>query len=997
MAGGVAPSPVPTGTVTFTVYGPDDAACAGTPVFTSANRPLAGGPPPTAGSDPFTPTVVGSYNWVAAYSGDATYAPVTSPCGEPNETSVVVPAPQAVISTQATPSATLGGSVTDAATVTGGPAPAPAPTGTVTFTAFGPDDATCTGPPAFTSSGQPLGGGPPPTATSGPFTPTAPGAYRWVAVYSGDAMYAPVTSPCGASDETSLVTPAPVATIATQATPTTSLGGAISDVATVTGAPAPAPAPTGTVTFTLFGPDDATCAATPVFTGSPQPLAGGPPPTATSEDFTPSAPGTYRWVAVYDGDATYPMATSPCNAANETSLVLPPSPPVIITQATPSVGLGGPIVDTATVAGGPAPAPVPTGTVTFTAFGPGNATCTGAPAFTSSARPLAGGPPPTASSSPFTPTAPGTYRWVAVYSGDATYAGVTSPCGAPDETSVVTPAPAAHIVTQATPTVLIGGSISDTATVSGGAAPTPSPTGFVTFTVFGPNNATCTGAPIFTSAAQPLGGGPPPTATSAAFTPTTAGTYRWVASYTGDANYVGVTGACNDPGETSVVTQVVDGGRVTTQATPTATLGSPISDTAIVTGNPAPVPVPTGTVTFTLFGPDNPTCTGAPIFTSANRPLGGGPPVTTTSDPFTPTVPGAYNWVAAYSGDANYVGGATSCGDLNETSVVTPAPVATLTTQATSSFSGLISDTATVTGGPAPAPTPTGVVTFTVYGPDDPTCTGAPIFTSSAQPLAGGPPPTAFSGSFFAPTPGAYRWIAAYSGDANYPAVTGACNDPNETSMVTGEFNATISTQATANVIVGQPISDTATVTGGRWPGPARAHRHRVLLAVRPSRHHLRRPRPLHQHRSGVGRRSTSDRHLRPFHALRARQLSVDRLVQRRRQLSPGQRRLQRPERDVGGDAVAGRHHRHGGVEPGHHRQSHPGHRDGHRSRRPRPRSDRNRHVHPVRAGRPRLRWPARLHQQRPPVGRRAPADGDVRGLHAHRARHLQLGGGLQR
>ena len=106
--------------------------------------------------------------------------------------------PPASIATQATPTAGIGSSITDTATVSGGAAPAPAPTGTVTFTVFGPDDPTCAGAPAFTSADRPLAGGPPPTASSDPFTPTAAGTYNWVAVYNGDALYSPVTSPCGA-------------------------------------------------------------------------------------------------------------------------------------------------------------------------------------------------------------------------------------------------------------------------------------------------------------------------------------------------------------------------------------------------------------------------------------------------------------------------------------------------------------------------------------------------------------------------------------------------------------------------------------------------------------------------------------------------------------------------------------------------------------------------------------------------------------------------------
>ncbi len=262
---GTSGAAAPTGTVTFTAFGPDDATCAGPPAFTTAPQPLAPGspgPPPTAtaSSGPFTPTSPGAYRWIATYNGDAAYPPVTTACNDANETSVVTQG-SALIVTIATPTAPLGTPISDAATVTG-IGGAAAPTGTVTFTAFGPDDATCAGPPAFTSAPQPLtpaAPGPPPTATagSGPFTPGAPGTYRWIGAYSGDATYSGATSTCNDAGETSLVTGA---SIATQATPTAAVGGAISDTATVTGTTGALP-PLGTVTFTAFGPDDATCAA----------------------------------------------------------------------------------------------------------------------------------------------------------------------------------------------------------------------------------------------------------------------------------------------------------------------------------------------------------------------------------------------------------------------------------------------------------------------------------------------------------------------------------------------------------------------------------------------------------------------------------------------------------------------------------------------------------------------------------------------------------------
>ncbi len=214
-----------------------------------------------------------------------------------------------------------------------------------------------------------------------------------------------------------------------------------------------------------------------------------------------------------------------------------------------------------------------------------------------------------------------------------------------------------------------------------GAAPAPDPTGTVTFTLFGPGNPTCTGAPIFTSAAVPLPAAAPFTVNSGNFVPPGAGTYNWVAVYSGDANYASVTSPCGAPDEESVVIQPV--ADIVTDASGPVTLTQPINDVATVTGTPPAAPTPTGTVTFTLFGPGNPTCTGAPIFTSAARPLGGGPPPTATSENFTPTAAGTYNWVAVYSGDATYAAATSPCGAPNEESLVTPLPTISVDKTAT--------------------------------------------------------------------------------------------------------------------------------------------------------------------------------------------------------------------------------------------------------------------------------------------------------------------------
>jgi hypothetical protein len=86
--------------------------------------------------------------------------------------------------------------------------------------------------------------------------------------------------------------------------------------------------------------------------------------------------------------------------------------------------------------------------------------------------------------------------------------------------------------------VELGGTLRDTATVSGGF----SPGGSITFRLFGPDDTSCAGAPVFTDTVSVTGTGD---YTSAPFTPTAAGGYRWTASYSGDASNDPVTTACS--------------------------------------------------------------------------------------------------------------------------------------------------------------------------------------------------------------------------------------------------------------------------------------------------------------------------------------------------------------------------------------------------------------------------------------------------------------------
>ncbi len=97
------------------------------------------------------------------------------------------------------------------------------------------------------------------------------------------------------------------------------------------------------------------------------------------------------------------------------------------------------------------------------------------------------------------------------------------------------------LTTTASPDIALGGQVFDTATLSGGAAPT----GEISFRLFGPDDPACARTPAFVDTVAVSGSGD---YRSGAFSPTLAGTYRWVASYSGDAANPSAASACNGPG-----------------------------------------------------------------------------------------------------------------------------------------------------------------------------------------------------------------------------------------------------------------------------------------------------------------------------------------------------------------------------------------------------------------------------------------------------------------
>jgi hypothetical protein len=96
----------------------------------------------------------------------------------------------------------------------------------------------------------------------------------------------------------------------------------------------------------------------------------------------------------------------------------------------------------------------------------------------------------------------------------------------------------------------LGASLYDVAHLSGGLEPA----GSITFELFGPDDASCSTPAIFTTSVAVTGNGE---YRSAEFTAPRPGTYRWVATYAGDANNTGVgPTACGESTETALVSPI---------------------------------------------------------------------------------------------------------------------------------------------------------------------------------------------------------------------------------------------------------------------------------------------------------------------------------------------------------------------------------------------------------------------------------------------------------
>jgi hypothetical protein len=143
----------------------------------------------------------------------------------------------------------------------------------------------------------------------------------------------------------------------------------------------------------------------------------------------------------------------------------------------------------------------------------------------------------------FTPSQAGTYWWYAGYGGDGNNLESTSTCGSGMASTVV--GSASPTVTAGAPTAALSGSAIAASSITSTLAAGASPTGTVSYKVFGPQASaptTCTGGGTTVGTSSVSGNAS--YSSSASYTPSGAGVYWWYASYAGDPNNNSATSTC---------------------------------------------------------------------------------------------------------------------------------------------------------------------------------------------------------------------------------------------------------------------------------------------------------------------------------------------------------------------------------------------------------------------------------------------------------------------
>jgi Bacterial Ig-like domain (group 3) len=242
-------------------------------------------------------------------------------------------------------------------------------------------------------------------------------------------------------------------------------------------------------------------------------------------------------------------------------------------------------------------------------------------------------------------------------------------------------------------------------------------------------------------------------------------------------------------------------------------LGSTVHDSATVSGGGA---TPTGTVTFTFYSAAD--CGGEGVG-AGTVPLDNG--VADPSDAKGPLGPGSYGFKASYSGDPNYLTGASDCepfsvkkGQLSATTKLHDPNDAVIPNGTELDLGSVVHDTAKITGQVAGFD-PDNAVTFAFYSAAD--CGGDPVAKDNIGADAGSGDPRSAATS--ALTPGSYGFKASIAGDNNYEGSTSDCEP---FSVKKGQLSATTKLHDPNDAVIpngteldlGSVVHDTAKITG---------------------------------------------------------------------------------------------------------------------------------------------------------------------------------------
>ncbi|SFS07550.1 hypothetical protein SAMN04487846_2252 [Microbacterium sp. cf046] len=267
-------------------------------------------------------------------------------------------------------------------------------------------------------------------------------------------------------------------------------------------------------------------------------------------------------------------------------------------------------------------------------------------------------------------TSAGRYCWRAVFSGDSANGIPSSSDSSATECFTVNPV-TPSLATTAGDDVFLGAAVTDSASLGGTATQPANPIinltgtggaaagGTITIKLYGPNNCTTL---AYTSPTVAVSGNGVYNTPAPQFVPGAAGTYHWVAVYSGSSpNTNGTThnAACGDSNEDVVVQTVASSLRSAQTWVP----NDAVTVTAPAGGALA------GTVSFDLYATSD--CSGSAIYSTTAAVAGASPQVVSTSNTTAQSASGSFSWKVSY--DSTNPGQRDIPASCHETSALTIA------------------------------------------------------------------------------------------------------------------------------------------------------------------------------------------------------------------------------------------------------------------------------------------------------------------------------------